>query len=527
MASTTSTMSQRDDFRRPPVTLAMADDGSARARLSLDTFSNGAPNMTNQSNHYGPFGTQSPSGVATPASSTYSTGGSPRFSSGMQSPVSNASRSFAFGSSRTPGRRTSLPSSGNPFQPPPQGAAPAFGLPFIAPLAPTTGAPPSGQSSAFASPTSSTFSDGRRESLAEADWRRRTWHPSTQTNVNTQRPATSGLSYFQTPDAPQPVSSNQPAASQVVRLPGIESFDHAPAAPSLIRRQPSPMQIDPPSRPTGFPSPPEYTPSRSEARRNHISWDVSLNKGLNRLDITSATPPTESQPWSRDGQAPSSRPSSGYFGQQPQAPNSASAEQQPQHQSQHQRHSQTQQPQPQPQPQTQPANRASHEPPVTPRRNKRMGWYAGPPSARQPQPVEHQPAPLQINHILRTSPEDSSGSEGIATPASSTLGEYQPAIVNSHGEVEQRGSAGAQFEEPHKLNQIAQNRHSYGGTPTVPHHGYATVRAPPAFTLQAPPSRDILAGGRMHSQNGSDDMRRLEALVAVATREDKAFTTGA
>src|SRR6185436_4184667 len=98
---------------------------------------------------------------------------------------------------------------------------------FIAPLAPTPGTPASGQSSMFASPVAPTFSDGRRESLAEAEWRRRTWHPSTHSNAS-QRPATSGLSYFQTPDAPQPVSSNQPAATQMVRLPGIESFDHAP-----------------------------------------------------------------------------------------------------------------------------------------------------------------------------------------------------------------------------------------------------------------------------------------------------------
>src|SRR6185295_15579558 len=96
-------------------------------------------------------------------------------------------------------------------------------------------------------------SDSRRDSNADADWRRRTWHPGTYTGP---RPATSGLGYYQTPDALRPTFTSQPAASQTTRLPGIESFDHAPPLLSLPRRQLSPMQIDsPPARPLTYHAP--------------------------------------------------------------------------------------------------------------------------------------------------------------------------------------------------------------------------------------------------------------------------------
>ena len=59
------------------------------------------------------------------------------------------------------------------------------------------------------------------------------------------RPATSGLSYYQTPDTPQPVPASQPAAQQAVRLPGIDSFDRVHAQPvAPMRRPPSAMELD-------------------------------------------------------------------------------------------------------------------------------------------------------------------------------------------------------------------------------------------------------------------------------------------
>src|SRR5205085_4970139 len=70
-----------------------------------------------------------------------------------------------------------------------------------------------------------------------------------------------------------------------------------PTPPALMRRQPSPMQVDGPSQPPG-PRPVEPSSSaREERRQKHISWDFSLRKGFNELDIANATPPKETPPW--------------------------------------------------------------------------------------------------------------------------------------------------------------------------------------------------------------------------------------
>ncbi|KAF2495507.1 hypothetical protein BU16DRAFT_391310 [Lophium mytilinum] len=479
--STISTVSTPQDSRRRPPPLAMANDGAARARLSLETYN--PPLMGSPGPQYTNYGNQSP-GVTTPTSATFSASGSPnRFPSGLQSPISTVPRSLTWGS-RTPGRRLSVPSGANPFQGP-QGSIPAP-LPYLTPMPSSTSSTFSANNSLFASPTSSVFSESRRESNAsESDWRRRTWHPGTYSSLG-PRPATSGLSYYQTPDAPHPSFSSQPAASQTTRLPGIESFDHAPPPLSLARR-PSPMQIDPPSR-SAFPS------MQDQARagdRTSISWDSSLQKGLNRLDITSPTPPRETQGWSHyqgpQSQATSVRPTTaphtGYYSYQASAPIPQQAQAPPRE------------------------DRLSQEQPVTPRKNKRHGWYNGP----LPQ---SQPAPSQAGRtIQRTSPEDSSSSEGVPTPSTSSLAEYHPAIVHSNGYIEAHPPGVPVDEHKPTVPQPVVDRG------TVSLQTYPTAGPPPQRAYQVEHDR-MGFGQRPHdSHPGANDMRRLDVLVAVATGE--------
>ena len=278
-----------EDIRRRPQPLAMANDPSSRARLSLDTYNNVAVSPSQPQYAYY---NQSPTGYSTPTSTTFSTGnGSPRFGSGMASPASTISRSSFYNGARH-GRRLSVPSSGNPFQNSVGNTYPP--AVYFSPI------PPGGpglypqNTSVFASPTSSVFSHGHRDAETELEYRRRTWHPGTYGSYS-NRPATSGLSYHQTPDDHHPAMSDQPAASQVTRLPGIESFDHAP--PTAARQQSSPMMLDASPRPpsSGRPS------------------DAGLHQNLTKLDITAANAPTEVQ-W----QVTQPQPMQGYVQQQQQ-----------------------------------------------------------------------------------------------------------------------------------------------------------------------------------------------------------------
>ncbi|XTI88023.1 hypothetical protein V2W45_460818 [Cenococcum geophilum] len=493
ITSTTSSVSvsvtQPQDSRRRPPPLAMANDGTARARVSLDTYN--PPLMGSPGPSYQTYGNQSPSGITTPTSATFSAGtGSPRFPSGLQSPISTVPRSLPWGS-RTPGRRLSVPSGANPFQGP-QGSS-TFPPPYISPLPSSTSSIFSQNNSLFASPTSSIFTESRRDSnAAEADWRRRTWHPGTYTSLG-PRPATSGLSYYETPDAPHPSFSSQPAASQTTRLPGIESFDHAPPPPSLPRRQPSPMQIDAPNRASGYSAPFEQSTSRLDDRQN-VSWDSTLQKGLTRLDIASPTPPRDQHGWSQyqgsQGQQPAARPTT--------APH-------PSYYSQQHSNTVTQQAQA---PAREP-DRQSLEQPVTPRKNKRHGWYNGPlPLTQQPQ---------SGRTVQRTSPEDSSSSEGVPTPSTSSLVEYHPAIVHSNGYIETH-PPGVPVDEQQKSSvpQPIVDRS------TMPFQPYPTAGPQSSsYHMHAGHDRGPMHGGQPQPPNGANDMRRLEALVAVATGEQQ------
>lgn len=478
ITSTISTMSvaQSPDIRRRPPPLAMASDGgaSARARLSLNTMNAYDPPMMGSP---GPveYDTQS-NAPTTPTSATFSTvTGSPaRFGSAMQSPVSSSSRPVSWAGPPPPGRRQSISSSGNPFSGAPGQAPPTY----ITPLQSTAAPAYSAQSSAYASPTASQFPESRRDSNAEADWRRRTWHPGVYTGP---RPATSGLGYHQTPDAPRPLYTSQPAASQTTRLPGIESFDHAPPPPPLPRRQPSPMQIDAPARPLTYHAPMEHTSNRGHHKRTSISWEID------RLNI--ASPGSQSNQWSQQypgsaGRANAARPTTaphGYFSRQPSNV------------------------QPIQIPSINASPRTSQEQPVTPRKNKRQAWYNGPVS--QPQRA-----------MQRTSPEDSSSSEGVPTPG--TMIDYHPAIVHSNGYVE--APAVVEDYKTAPPASIMERPHPLHSQPPQHYHSHSLSSSSSSYRPQREPERGPATFGQPLPQTANNDMRRLEALVAVATGEQQA-----
>lgn len=485
-SSITSTISalnvmQSPDARRRPPPLAMASDSGARARLTLNTMEAYNPPLVGSP---GPqiveYDTQS-NAPTTPTSATFSTAaGSPgRFGSTMQSPASTSSRPVSWAGPPPPGRRLSVSSNSNPFSGPPGQGPP----PYMTPLQSSAALSYSGQSSIYASPTASHFSESTRDSNADADWRRRTWHPGTYTGP---RPATSGLGYHQTPDALRPSYTSQPAASQTTRLPGIESFDYAPPPPPLPRRQPSPMQIDAPARPLTYHAPVQQTPPRGHQKRTSISWEID------RLKIGSPNPPRDqwSQFSSSPGQPSTGRPTTaphppGYFSHR--LPMSA----------------------PQPiQIPTMGSPRTSQEQPATPRKNKRQAWYNGP--LAQPQRV-----------LQRTSPEDSSSSEGVPTPGTSS--EYHPAIMHSNGYVEAR-AVGAPVEDykPTTPASIMERPHPLQSPQFQQYHSHSLSSPSSSYQPQREPERGPATFGQPLPQAGANDMRRLEALVAVATGEQQA-----
>ncbi|TKA43388.1 hypothetical protein B0A54_05870 [Friedmanniomyces endolithicus] len=268
------------------------------------------------------------------------------------------------------------------------------------------------------------------------------------------------------------------------------------------RQQPSPMMVD-------------AHPSSS----HHYS-DAGLHQNLTRLDITAANAPIEGQ-WQAT-QPVQAAPPPGYFPQQPTgtvAPHFI-----------HHQHS------------------ASMPEPVTPRRNKRQGWYGG--------PVQAQQAPGFPSH--RPSPEDSGSSDGVPSPLTAHGTEYHPVIIGPNGvpEAYPQGMV-AVMAEQQKV------QHAAAATTTKPSHptradsgriqSYAHVQ--PAHLLvpqQAPPQQrpphqqpqeqqrqqpqqqlqynyallqtghDPRYTANFNHQAQSHDMGRLEALVAVATSEGAA-----
>ena len=381
----------RDDNRRRPPPLIMANDANSRNRLSLDTLRSQASTPPGQYS----FFVEPSEGASTPTSTTFSTGqSSPGYGSSFGSPSSTTiSRNGGFWGGGAQARRLSVPSGPIPFQSPQSNAYPS---PYLSPLAPSAASSSSNFSSAFGSPTNGTYSWSRREAAIEAELRRRTWHPSTATYTNYSRPATSGLSFFQTPDAPRPAFAPQAAAvaSQPHRLPGIETFDQPPRRPATPPgRGPSPMQIDPAIRPPVYPGPSAQSNSGPNDRRGHASWDMSLHQNLTKLDITGGTPPTDGGNWPQQNSSDHGPPSL-----QANQPLQAAPIL---HQESQKR-----------------ASESFHYP--TPNRVKRQGIYVGHIPSNQP----------------RTSPGDSSSSEGVPTTPSFTSAEHHPSIVHSNGCIE-------------------------------------------------------------------------------------------
>jgi hypothetical protein len=476
--STTSSLAMSDigESRPRPSPLMLNADPVARARLGLDTFNPAIPNNGPQFGYYH----QSPSGYSSPTSSNFSTGdASPRFQASMQSP-SLPTRSSFYNGTRTPSRRLSVPSGVSPYSPPTATYQPVYFAPLPSAPAPQY----SSTNGMVASPTASTFSHRRRESDAELEWRRRTWHPSTHANY-ASRPATSGLAYNQTPDDAAPALASQPAASQITRLPGIESFDHAPPPAVPARNITSPMQIDS-ARHSSILSGPFELSSSAPGDRRSIGWEHNLHHGLDRLEI--AHPPVDQShvlPSQRVAAAPRSEQS-----QQP-APGYAM---------------------PQLQPLADLRSVATDD-----RANKRQAWYGGP--MGPPQGSQ----PIMIAH--RTSPESSS-SEGVPTPSTSQGRELHPAIMHANGMVELQPRDAVLTEEQRALQAHYQGKPE----PMRADSGFHSYVHMPG---QAPTVYMMQAGHNMHvqspewrpapiNQRANPDMGRLEALVAVATSENRA-----
>jgi hypothetical protein len=512
--STTTSSIVGDDIMRRQTPMGMSND---RNRLSLDTF-NPAVTGSPGSQRYYTAANQSPGGYSTPTSATFSgSTSSPRFSSGsMQSPVA-IPRSINW-EPRTPSRRLSVPS-GNPFTPQGNGTYPSA---YISPLPSTSGSAYSGNSSMYASPTSS-YSHSRRESVnaADLDWRRRTWHPGSHTGL-VPRPAASGLSQYQTPDSPRPVfpsaqaatQQQQPQQQQLPRLPGIESFDHAPPQISISRRAPSPMQLDPPSGPTlEARLTIDNRTGSAPHRNNRLSWDTALHKGLTQLDLATTTPPRESLSYSSfshsaRGTEPNSRPTT--------APHPAL---------------QNQQPQLPPTVYSPPEGRERlrySDQPTTPKKNKRHAWYNGPvhSGSQAPQPTQ----PVYSAAGLRTSPDGSSSSEEVPTPSTGSVNELHPAIVHSNGYVETHPPVyhpeEQQKKEHHPPTQLSpEYRHDsaphFASNTQTPHQAQQATFALQQAQHGPPP---LTQNYQTASMGPTNDLRRLDVLVAVATRQEEAIS---
>ncbi|KAL4873369.1 hypothetical protein BDV12DRAFT_77361 [Aspergillus spectabilis] len=364
-------------------------------------------------------------------------GGSPYTPSRMYpanaSPMPGPAQTTGFWDGKTAARRLSVPSGANPF------TSMHYPQPYPPANYPATG-------EIYASPVSATPSrDERQYNPSEADLRRRTWHYSTWPSH--PRPEYNGVANLQTSETlPAAFRANE-SADQPPRLPGIESFDKVVAQRPLTPpvRRPSPMQVDSRHKPQapgynysgGFnyappssrPPPPVSGPGH---RRGHVSWDMSLHTNLTGLHIRDKpTPQRDASHWSQQAIAEihnvGSRPSSSYQ-QQVQG-----------FRGHHSHHSSS---------------------------------YST----------------ASSSHAARTSPEDSSSSEGVHTPSTASL-EYNPAIVHNNGYVE-------------------------------PHHPPYSSDTPQTACPPIPSQTEYHA--KHHSQGSRDPgMGRLEALVAVATSENK------
>lgn len=408
-ASTTSTMG-RDDGRRRPPPLMMANDPAGRNRLSLDVLRSGASTPPGQ----GSFLRDGSEGVSTPTSTTFSTGqNSPGgYGSSMGSPTSAVSRGGFWDGRGGHGRRLSVPSGPKPFQSPQS----SYGTSYMSPLHSSNASNFSNMSSTLGSPTSSTYGMSQQHAVArEEEWRRRTWHPTSYSNFS--RPTTSGMTYIQNPNNSRPSfpTGAVAAASQSNRLPGIETFDQLPRRPTTPPGYgPAPTHIDNAGRPPVYPGPTTQPNSGPNDRLARASWDMGLHHGLTKLELSNAAPPANAPPPLPQPHSEPSRHFQQQMGTRPASEQMTQATYGPYVSLPHDNTPKR-------------PTEDDHYPTPSSTRAKRQGWYAGPPATANQQ---------LLNSLPRTSPGDSSSSEGQPTTPSLSTSEHVPAIMHSNGYVE-------------------------------------------------------------------------------------------
>ena len=461
-----SDLASPDSARRAPPPLAMATPIQARPGLSVDTFS-ASTNV--------PYYNYAPSGFSTPMSAYSNEAGSPRMSSVLGSPIGMMSRSTIGWGGQNHSRRLSVPSQVNPYHPASQFHTPQ--APFMSPM--MTPAIPHHSMMQTSPPR-----DGGHQMLdaTEAEWRRRTWHPSSRNSFGS-RPATSGLSYQQRPDDPQAVPTTQPAAQQAVRLPGIDSFDRSTLHPSATNRRPTEgMDLDDVSVAV------ETEPS---SKRN--SWN-SMNQNLNHLELAQNTPPRDPNNWRHSNGSNSSLstrpPTAPYYNSPSRAPAAPMTVNNPHIDAV-----------------IDPALEQQPLPiPATPLRKKRQGLFF---NEANTSPGAGEPGPA-----IRTSPDGSANSEEVHTPSANA--DYQPAIVHSDGHIERQDMP--VVEEQPKVRFLPLNPGERSSTDTNHQQGEMAAQASMStFGVPQVPS----AGPETPEQQRSHDTQRLDALVAVATSEDQ------
>ncbi|KAK3401378.1 hypothetical protein B0T20DRAFT_113920 [Sordaria brevicollis] len=496
------------DARRRPPPLVMADP---RQRVSME--------------YHGPDGAYhrgaSPSDFGTPTSATFSTGqNSPRWAPGMASPNSSQTRPHSMYAAgvRTPGRRLSVPSGGNPFQSP-HGTSvrnPVFGPPGI--NTSNNGAFSPSQSTLLASPTVSNASGWSRRdslsSLADDAWRRRTWHPESREFNNGISRLREVITPSQFPPAaPPPIANPANQSPQPLRLPGIESFDepHRPLSPP--RRLPSPMMVD--ARPAQHQPPHPNEMGFNRPRELSAQWDTNLHRGLTGLNINTQTPPRDgASAWANEAShAVMSR------ADRVQAPQSGPVQQtvrfdtevqtHPAPMSHHQQHHQPSGPPPPP------YGRGHHHTMSAPsipsqRDSKRHGWYHGP----------NGPAGETIHegraHVDRIMHPNVAAFQGFPAREREQPPQQQQAPPPQHHQGYPPQQQPPQQHQQHQGPPVGHQQHQQGGVPPTmerilerPHqqaHGHQVHPHPHQHQHQHGPPAGGDTGG----------LRRLEALVAVA-----------
>ncbi|KAH6608859.1 c2h2 transcription factor [Trichoderma cornu-damae] len=466
ITSVGSAYSAQNDPRRRPPPLVMAAD--PRSRLSLESY----PSGTDSTFSYRP---QSPGDFSAPTSATFSTAqSSPRWSSSVVSPSPSHSRSqsmYAMGT-RTPGRRLSVPSGASPFQLGPGGQMPgrsAVGSMLV--NSSNSGAFPPPNASLLSSPTVSTAGfTARRDSMASTSdeaWRRRTWHPDSRSFGGTAQ-LNAALSQSVRPNPPPPIA-NPSNPQPNLRLPGIESFDPLPRSATPPRRNASPMAVDSEISLR----PPVMEAIQADERRNLNMYDVSLQRGLGRLDIGHKTPPRDSAGmWASEVH----KAVQSQVDQSRQNPPTVRFEEQP-------RPSHHVPPSPA-------AGRSFHQHTMSApalasvREGKGHGWYQGPVAAAHGN-AHQSPQDVRSPHVDRMVHPNFNGFAGF--PAREQLQEPQ------QQQRQQRQQQSNYHQQQPPLQQQPQQQFL--------HHQQQQQR----------PQQD--------RSNNPDSLRRLEALVAVATSE--------